>query len=501
VREEELKFTVHGMFELPDLSPTLPDGGAVHPLEHRQLRATYFDTADLRLARMGMTLRYRTGEDGPPWHLKLPTGVTGVRDELTAEGADGEVPAELSRLVTAWVRSSRLAPVATLSTERDGWRLVDGDGETLAEVVDDLVSILDETKVVSRFREIEVERGPGKGSAELLTAVGARLELAGAVAGEFTPKVMRALGPRSAAAPDLAPSRTPGRLADAGAAVTYALRRTVRALLEYDIRVRRNEEDAVHQMRVNCRRLRSDLRTFGSLVDAEWAHGIQDELRWLAAALGHPRDAEVLRARLHRTAIADPLTALDTPAVERMDSELAERERASLDALADVLESGRYVALLERLVNAARNPRFTDLAAQPSAYVLPTLVAAAWRKLERKAGKLHLDDPDELWHTARIHAKRTRYAAEASAPALGRDATRLAKAAARVQDALGEHQDAATAAEVWLDIAAAHPTDYALVLTAGRLAERERSAVHRARAAFDDIWFAASRPKVVRWLP
>jgi CHAD domain-containing protein len=501
VREEELKFSVHGMFELPDLAPSLPAGGSVRPLGHRRLRAIYFDTADLRLGRMGITLRHRTGEDGAPWHLKLPTGATGVRDELAAEGAEDTPPRALTGLVTAWVRTAALAPVATLRTDRETWLLLDAEGGTLAEVVDDTVSILDGTRVLSRFREIEVERGPAETGGALLDTVAAQLTAAGAVSGEFTPKVMRALGPRAAAAPDLSTPVMPARLASSGDAVSYALRVTVRRLLDYDLRVRRAEPDAVHQMRVCCRRLRSDLRTFGSLVEKEWANQLQAELRWLGAALGGPRDAEVLRARLHRTAESDPLAPLDAAAVQRIDVELGERERADLDALAEALGSDRYTALLELLVDAARAPRLTALADQPSAYVLPSLVADAWRKLVKRASGVRLDDPDERWHAARIAAKRARYAAEAAAPALGRDAARLGKAAATVQEVLGEHQDAATAAEVWLDVAARHPADHALAVTCGRLAERERAAVRQARAAFDATWARACRPTVTRWLP
>ncbi len=496
MREEELKFTVHGLFELPDLAPALTDGGEVRPQPRRELRATYYDTPDLRLARMGITLRYRTGESGDPWHLKLPTGTTGIRDELAVAGDADAVPRELTKLVTAWVRGAELAPVATLRTERDTVLLLDADGAELAEVVDDTVSILDGTKVLSKFREVEVERGTA--DENLLPAVGVLLEAAGAVSGEFTPKVMRALGARSAGSPDVPVPAKPGRLGSSGDAVTYALRKTVRTVLDYDVRVRRGEDDAVHQMRVGCRRLRSDLRTFGPLVDEDWADRLHGDLRWLAAALGGPRDAEVLRARLRRTATADPLSSVDAEAVEKVDAVLVAREEAALAELAEVMDSERYVVLLDALVDAARAPRLTDLGAQPSAYVLPTLVGAAWRKLAKRATKLHLDDPDEPWHETRIRAKRARYAAEATAPALGKNAARLAKACAGVQDVLGEHQDAATAADVWLGIAAANPE---LALTCGRLAERERSAVHRARAAFDTAWDAATHSKVTGWLP
>ncbi len=511
MREEELKFAVHGLFALPDLGAVV-DGVRVRALGRRRLLAVYFDTPDLRLARAGVTLRHRTGEDGPPWHLKLPTGAVNVREELGADGsADEPPPEELTVLVTAWVRGGTLAPVATLRTDRATY-LVERDGPAggaddgtraggtvLAEVVDDTVSVLDGLKVVSRFREVEVERREGDG--DLLTRIGEVLAGAGAVGGEFTPKAIRALGPRAAAPPDISAPTSPRPMAPAADTVSFALRATVRRLLEYDVRVRRDEADAVHQMRVCCRRLRSDLRTFAPLVDPEWAAPLVEELRWLADALGGPRDAEVLRARLRTTTEADPLAPVDAHAVARMDADLAERgERARAD-LADVMRAARYVALLDRLVDAANAPAMVELSTQPAAYVLPSVVGAAWHSLAKSVRKLDPDAEDEVWHRARKRAKRARYAAEAASAALGDDAVRLGKAGAKVQNVLGEHQDAAVAAQEWLDLAARHPEDPVLTVTAGRLAERERAAVRAARAAFAAVWSKASRAKVVGWLP
>src|SRR3712207_8043704 len=45
----------------------------------------------------------------------------------------------------------------------------------------------------------------------------------------------------------------------------------------------------------------SDLRTYGSLLDPEWAGGLREELRGVAAALGEVRDADVLLGRLSRS--------------------------------------------------------------------------------------------------------------------------------------------------------------------------------------------------------
>lgn len=70
---------------LPDLTGVpgvteVVDAGVTH------LDATYYDTADERLAADGITLRRRTGGDDAGWHLKLPVA-PGVRDEIQAPSA------------------------------------------------------------------------------------------------------------------------------------------------------------------------------------------------------------------------------------------------------------------------------------------------------------------------------------------------------------------------------------------------------------------------------
>ena len=54
----------------------------------------------------------------------------------------------------------------------------------------------------------------------------------------------------------------------------------------------------------------------------------------------------------------------------------------------------------------------------------------------------------------RINGKQARYAVDAVAPVIGGPAEKLAKALGRVQTLLGEHQDAAVAADTWVDVAA-----------------------------------------------
>ncbi|MEW2386407.1 CYTH and CHAD domain-containing protein [Micromonospora sp. NPDC047707] len=507
--EEERKYEVDDGWALPELIAAAPGGGGVRELPPVTLVATYFDTVDLRLARAGVSLRHREG-DPLPWTVKLPTDSPGVRHEISRPGAVDAPPAGLVELVTVVHRGAPLAPAAVVRTVRRAYEVHDDTGATLAEVVDDDVTVLDaDGATTAAFREVEVERKAG--DRDLLDRIGSLLREAGARDGGFVPKHVRALGAAAEGEPDLVPPA--GLPADptAGEVVTEALRREVRRLLAHDplLRLRAPVGDgdtAVHQMRVACRRLRSDLKTFRRLVRPGWARRLRDELTWLADALGAARDGEVLRERLRRTATADPLSPLDPAAVDRLDAVLAERQEVALAAVDEALRSDRYRALVDALVLAAASPRLTPRAAAPARDLLPRLVARPWRRLAGAPGRpgsvaaLAQDGPDEQWHTVRKDGKQARSAVTAVAPVLGGDAAKLARKLARVQDLLGEHQDAAVAAETWRDVADTRPDDHDLAVTAGRMLERERATVRRVRAEFPGAWRRASRRRRTAWL-
>lgn len=515
--EEERKYEVDPGLALPDLTPCVPAGGEVAPTGPVTLTATYYDTADLRLARAGASLRFRHGDERP-WTVKLPAGRPGVRHEISESGPVGPPPSRLVALVTAISRGAGLSPVVTLRSRRQRYELRDPDGRVLAEVADDAVSVLTGQRVLGRFREIEVERIGGDSA--LLDAVADRLSAAGAIAGEFVPKHVRALGfvpPLGELAARPPDARAPAGLAPEGAhragdVVTEAIRRSVARILTHDPMVRLRQplpdgDTPVHQMRVGCRRLRSDLRTFRPLVDGAWGDQLRAELRWIAGVLGMARDAEVLRDRLRRVAAADPLAPVDPAAVARVDTDLAARHREALATVDDVLSSSRYHALLDALVAATAAPRLTLLAAAAAREVLPDLVSRPWFRLARgsrgtvAAAALPVDAPDRVWHAVRVNGKRARYAVEAVAEVIGGGAPDLARRLAALQDLLGEHQDAAVAARTWLAIAASDPDDHALAVTAGRLYERERATIRRIRAAFPAAWRKADRRSLTSWLP
>jgi CHAD domain-containing protein len=482
-REIETKLTVPDGFTMPPLTGVEGvDRVAVRVL---WLRATYYDTEDLRLARTGTTLRHRTGEGKPQWTLKLGSVASGGldREEISIEGPGTSIPPALLDLLTARSRGAPMQKVADLRTRRTSSLLFDAEGRELVEVVDDEVEVVRSTTVVDSWRELEVEQraGGAKVAAELL----ALLRKAGAKVADQTPKVVRALGPKAAEPADLPIPPTVHRKDPVGELVRWSLVTGLIGLVEHDLGVRRGLDDAVHQMRVTCRRLRSDLRTFRALLADPRVEKLRDELRWLAGSFGAARDLEVLRDRLRHTAAEDPLMPLDETEVDAL---LALQEQAALDEALEALRSARYLMLLELLHDVATAPVLSPAAAEPCDKVLPKLVDTAWKHLDRRARKLRLEEPDTRWHRARILAKRARYAAEAAQVALGKEVRKVAKAAKLAQEHLGEHQDGAVAAGRVIALSDEHPDNHRLAVTCGRLAERERAHVRAARHAFLATW-------------
>ena len=494
MQERETKVSPPPGFRLPDL-----DGcGGLTATERDPLllQTTYYDTDDLRLSRAGASLRYRN-HDG--WTVKLPGVVIDgmlIRGEHRVEGRTGAPPEAAIDLVRAYLRTARIGAVARLRTRRSRIDLVDVDGKSQAEVVDDEVSVLDGRRVATRFRELEIEITEGA-PMSLATEVVARLRDAGAGDPDPTPKIVRALGPRALAPPDIVCSETVTADSPAADAVRDTIAGSVRRLIAHDAGVRLGDDpEFVHQARVATRRLRSDLRTFRSLLDSEWATGLRDELAWLGAELGSVRDTEVLLELLRAKTLKLP--ERDRAAAGHLVGQLVARWEDQRIELLCAIRGDRYCLLLDRLVDAATgNIPFTDLASGRAGDVLPPLVSGPWAHLRKAVTALSPEPADEALHDIRIRAKRCRYAAEAVVPVAGRPARRFARRIASLQEVLGDHHDAIVAQE-WLRDAAAGAMP-AEAFAAGELAGLERVDEQSARAAWPDAWAGAGAKRLRSW--
>lgn len=488
--ERELKFGASPYFHLPAFAGLRGDLVAT-PMDERTLETVYYDTPDLRLARWGYSLRRRVGEG---WTLKWPPVASDAllaREELTFATEDEQPPKEALRLLRVCVRRATVTWMARLSTVRRRVRIQTAVGVLAAEVVDDLVTVLDDGL---QFRQVEVEIGPAADD-HLLGSVLARLKAAGAGEPDPTPKHIRALGPAAAAPPEVVPVQLPGK-PDASDVVQRAIAGSIDDLFRHDPGVRLgNDPEEVHQARVAVRRLRSDLRTFATLFDTAWVDDLQEELRWLAAQLGAARDSDVMLSRLQ--AQTERLPPEDGAAASRLVGLVVEDGAQARDQLQTVLDTDRYLDLIERLVLAANAPPLVTAASKRAAGVLPALVTRPWRRLHGAVAALPAHPTDAELHRVRILAKRCRYAAEAVAPVVGKRAARFARAAGQVQSLLGEHRDS-TQLQAWLRTPGRPPE---LALVAGEVLAMERLAAGVLARSWWDAWRTLDRKISRSWLP
>ena len=476
-QEVEAKLAAPPGFVVPPLDEAVP-GLRAEGEAPVTLLATYFDAPDLRLTRAGISLRHRNGT----WTLKTgANAVDGVlrRDELEVDGDLRTVPPAFLARLRPWLRTAELEAVAQLDTVR-ARTVLRLEGEVVGEVDDDEVTI---PAVGDGFREIEVESS----DESVLAAVVARLRAAGAGAPDPTPKLVRAIGPQATAPPDVAVGDV-DRHSPAVDVLRSAMAAAVQRIVVHDAVVRDGDDtEGIHQMRVGCRRLRSDLRTFAPLLPDGWAEPLRDEVRWLAGELGIARDLDVLCKRLVRQGAPAGILG-------RVDRERAEGRRRAVAALDD----RRYVVLLDRLVDAIADLPCTAAGQRPAKEVVPSLAGAAFAKLRRGARRAGPDAPDEELHGLRIKAKRARYAADVAIPVVGKAAVRYTKRLGRLQDVLGDLHDCSVA-EAWLTACAPSATK-AEAFELGVLVAEQRHEAARLRRRWRKRWRDVDKDKVTAWM-
>jgi len=273
--------------------------------------------------------------------------------------------------------------------------------------------------------------------------------------------------------------------------VVELLREQIDALRDAEpgVRVGRDPEE-VHKMRTAVRRLRAVLGAVRDMFEPRWVAHLRKELDWLGETLGTRRDLDVLYDHL-RTEVA-PLRAGRVAArhmLERLDRQ---RIRAG-ERARDAVEGPRYARLLERLRGGADRPPVVD----PDVS-LPEVAARAFEKLKKAVEQLPDKPADAELHKVRIRVKRARYAAELAEPMAGKPAQRFIKRAKKLQDALGEHQDAAVAEQRVRRLLRAEQKPLAVALSR-RLVDKQRTRREEARAEFLDAWPGLERRGRKAW--
>lgn len=226
---------------------------------------------------------------------------------------------------------------------------------------------------------------------------------------------------------------------------------------EEDVLVDRDPE-ALHQMRVGLRRLRTAIQVFGFAAELPEAAS-EAKIRKFAQVLGAVRDLDVLQ--LEFTSHGD-LPESEQDILKRSLKKLHQQRSRDFDQLEKTLKSKKYGAFKQSMEDWLALPQFSAIAQLPIQEVLPDillplisgiLLHPAWligvefqldRKLFAPITPESIQEQlkqGELLHDLRKQMKRLRYQTELFTDFYGEEYESQVNEFKQVQEVLGQIQD------------------------------------------------------------
>lgn len=452
MQEIELKFQVGAAH-----SQALQRAVATKTAQRVSLRATYFDTADGRLARAGLALRVR--KQGRRWVQTLKGGGDGLWQRL-----EHEVPITLTP--GAAVQADPALHDGTPAG--DALRDALGDGvlqplygtevtriQRLLRASGCVVELaFDRGAIVAgsqRWALCELEFELKSGTPAALAGVASRWVERFGLTLDTRSKAERgerlARGSRLGAAVKAQPMALPDAV-DAAAALRLVVGNCLHQVLGNASDLAHEAEadpEQLHQLRVGLRRLRTALRELGPLsqgISPSWGEAATRLFR----GLGSARDRDALEHTLLPALRQAGAQGLNLPALPLPTDELAPLRAAATTRL-----------WLELLAFAAGTEQGSEAAPQPFAAAAAQRLARLFVQVRRDAGRFGALD-DVARHRLRKRVKRLRYLSEFAAPAFGGKRVRsFLKRLAPAQEALGAFNDVCVARALFEGAAGADP--------------------------------------------
>jgi len=244
----------------------------------------------------------------------------------------------------------------------------------------------------------------------------------------------------------------------AGDVVMAAIRAQVVQLRAQDPRVRQELPDSVTQMRVATRQLRSILTGYSRILDHHRTAVVAEELKWLGAQLAEEHDTEVMIERFNQVIQALPDNLIVGPLACDIEQALGQLADEGEQTIMAALTSPRYHTLHHLLDQLLANPPLTHRAQRPAHTELPKSLGKAVRRLNKRLTTAEAlpkgTERDEALHEARKTDKQVRYMTQILIPIIGKPARRLHKHTKKLQNLLGEYQDAVIARPILKQLAA-----------------------------------------------
>lgn len=462
--ETELKFEV----DPATADRLLEDLALASQGEELILKSIYYDTPKAELRDQGIALRVRDDGKRRIQTVKQSTHSAIARGEWEAEvkGLTPDLAAAAdSPLAKALGArdSSALKPAFEVTVERARRKLAVGDG--VVEVALDRGAVSADG-YGSPICELELELKSG--APALLFELARTLSASGPLELSFLTKAERGyalmdgviLSPAKATRPVLARKATAGQAFQAiGASALTQITANARVL-----RAARRPE-AIHQLRVGVRRLRTAIGLFGPMLADARRSAIKAELKWITGELEDARNIDVFIAETYRPAAAG---RPQTPGLAALGAGLLRAQTEAYDRAEAALRSPRFGALtLETAAwietgawTASADPALAKARAQPAAKLAAQVLGKHLHRIVKDGRELENLSPENRHHL-RIRAKKLRYAGEFFASLYGGRAARRQKAMAALlgefQDGLGLLNDIAVGAELIARLVGAAP--------------------------------------------
>lgn len=416
----------------------------------RVQKSVYFDTPDLTLARAGVTVRLRQGGGGPVQTVKTAgervSGLFNRREwewRLNGPSLDTAVLASTGLGVFASPSVLTTLEPCFVTDIRRSLTILAGPGWRIEMALDrGEIQAGERTAPVS---EVELELREGASihlfalARHIAQAIPVRLLPHSKSDRGHALAANRPATAVKATAPALDPGMT---LSDAFRAIAHNCLHHL--LANQDALRERGDGEAVHQMRVALRRLRSAFRIFRPMLAGQELDALRPRLGWLLSQLGPARDAEVFLAEIIAPVVErHPGHAALTTLRERWRVECQDHLAMAQTAVADprfsllLLDLGAWVE--------AGEWQASPLAGQPLAPFAAKVLNRLARRLRRAGGKRPDRLPPADLHRVRIAGKHLRYAGEFFAALYGKRARDTLTVLARLQDTLGEINDIAVA--------------------------------------------------------
>jgi inorganic triphosphatase YgiF len=399
--------------------PAIANACTVKPTKHKIL-SLYYDTPDLTLLDAGITLRVRHMLGRWIQSVKsTDNSLTGLHqrseweDVIANEHLDFTkiLDSKLIKLFDDPKLRNRLVPIFQTEVLRDEWKLVFDNGDRI-ELALDLGQLI-AGKNHEPITEIELELKGGHAGCLFDLALELLKDIPLTI--ESTSKAQRGYAYYRTKPPSVLYARPPKlkKDIDVYSAFKQISWECIRQLQgNQDVVLHGTDVEGVHQMRVALRRLRSAFLVFKNILGGESNALLLAELSWLSGVLGKTRDLDVFLTQTFPAIFAQ---FKEPQCLLKLSDKAKVAQVEAYNELCTTLISQRYQRLLLTLASWLENESWRTKSHEDKFVKVinfsSVILAKRYKHLLMRSKDLIHMSP-QVRHSARISAKKLRYAAE-----------------------------------------------------------------------------------------